>query len=476
MRGTTIALALVLAAAAVPAAAAMMSGTSGPDVIAGSWANDVIHGHAGNDRLSGGRGNDVIMGGPGNDRLVGGPGHDVITGGPGADAINCGTGKDTVYADASDTLTNCAHDTIVKAPSYTATAPMTPRLQWMANWGYCGETAVIAAGMSLGQYTSQWTARQLANGNPSPSANQTLQASQLLLGFPATSNPPPTWVAAAQQMRLTAVGYDSTDEKSSHDFLSWVKQNVMAGARVIIGVYVNNTVIDGTDDQTFDHIVPVMGIGSSHPLSDSRYDPTDQITIGDNALYTPFAASATNWGAGYTGTNTPSLYTYPFGSFQKVRQGSDTADAVPGTCDGNGCSPYLYSIPDTGQTSSENDYGIAITGIVDTTPGGPVTIPVRLSASINSEGQQAGSGAKQLMPKAPAPQPMTLTATASIANQSMAYTMYEYTDFASVPTGNFNASPYAAKWTIPAGSGATWSTTIKASTGGTYVFRAVPAP
>ncbi len=46
---------------------------------------------------------------------------------------------------------------------------------------------------------------------------------------------------------------------------------------------------------------------------------------------------------------------------------------------------------------------------------------------------------------------------------------------ASVPTGNFNAAPYAAKWTIPEGSGATWSTTIKASTGGTYVFRAAPA-
>jgi len=45
-----------------------------------------------------------------------------------------------------------------------------------------------------------------------------------------------------------------------------------------------------------------------------------------------------------------------------------------------------------------------------------------------------------------------------------------------VPTGSFNGSPYAAKWTIPAGSGPTWSTTINASTGGTYVFRAVPAP
>jgi len=462
-----IALVLMLATAAVPAAAATVSGTRGHDVITGGAARDTIRG---------GPGNDMITGGRGNDRLMGGPGNDVITGGPGADAINCGTGKDTVYADALDTLSNCASDTIVKPPAYTVTAPMTPRLQWMANWGYCGETAVIEAGMSLGQYTSQWTARQLANGNPTPPADQTLEASQLMLGFPPTATPPPTWVAAAQQMRLAATGYDSTDEASSHDFLSWVKQNVVGGARVIIGVYVNNSIVANETDPAFDHIVPVLGIGSSRLLSDSTYYPTDQITIGDNALYTPFASSAANWGSGYTGTNTPSLYTYPFGVFQKVRQGSDTADSVPGQCNANGCSPYLYSIPDTGQTSSENDYGIAITGIVDDTPGGPVTIPVRLSASVNNEGQQAGSGPTQQMSAAPTPQPMTLTATASIPDQSVAYTMYEYTDFATVPTGSFNGSPYAAKWTIPAGSGPTWSTTINASTGGTYVFRAVPAP
>ena len=462
-----VALALVMAAAAVPAAAAItISGTPAADVITGGPGRDVLTGRAGSDLITGGRGNDTLRGGPGSD---------VITGGPGADAIDCGTGQDTVYADTLDTLTGCSGDTIVTTPAYTAASPMTPRLQWLANWGYCGETAMIAAGMSLGQYTSQWTARQMAGGNPTPAVNQTRQSSQLMLGFPPTASPPPTWVAAAQQMRLTATGYDSTDEASSHDFLAWVKQQVVAGARVMIGVYVNNSIISGEDDAEFDHIVPVMGVGSSSPLSDGSYHPTDQITIGDNALFTPFAPTATNWGAGFTGTNTPSLYTYPFSAFQKVRQGSDTADSVPGTCNDNGCSPYLYSVPDTGQTSSEDDYGVAITGIVDTTPGGPVTIPVHLTASLNNEGQQAGSGPNGLMPNAPAPKPMTLTATASIPDQSVTYTMYEYTNFARVPTSDFNAAPYAARWTIPAGSGATWSTTIKASTGGTYVFRAVPA-
>lgn len=361
------------------------------------------------------------------------------------------------------------------AAAYVATAPMAPRLQWMANWGYCGETAMIAAGMSLGQYTSQWTARQLANGNPSPPVDQTRPSSQLLLGPPTASTPPPTWVTAARQMRLRATGYDSEAGRSSHDFLVWVRRKVAARARVIIGVYVNNAVLEGFDDTEFDHIVPLMGVRSNSPLTSGDYHSTDRITIGDNALYTPFAASARNWGAGFTGTNTPSLYTYAFAAFQKTRQGRDTADRVPGTCDGNDCSRYLYSIPDTGQTSSEAGYGVAITGIADDTPGGPVTIPVRLAASLNNEGQQAGSGPNGLMPNAPAPKPMTLTATAAIPDQSVAYAMYEYTNFASVPTGNFNAAPYAARWTIPGGSGATWSTTIKASTGGTYVFRAVPA-
>ncbi|MBV8491774.1 MAG: hypothetical protein JO199_14705, partial [Candidatus Eremiobacteraeota bacterium] len=38
------------------------------------------------------------------------------------------------------------------------------RWQWMNNAGYCGETALIAAGLYYGQYTSQYVARQLASG------------------------------------------------------------------------------------------------------------------------------------------------------------------------------------------------------------------------------------------------------------------------------------------------------------------------
>jgi len=77
---------------------------------------------------------------------------------------------------------------------------------------------------------------------------------------------------------------------------------------------------------------------------------------------------------------------------------------------------------------------------------------------------------------------MSLTATVTIPDPSREWRVYLYTDFADVPTGSFNAAATASPtsvarmWTIPAGSGATWSTTLpRARTDATYVFRAVPA-
>ena len=46
---------------------------------------------------------------------------------------------------------------------YSYDLGVAPRLQWNSNYGYCGETSFISAGMYFGQYTSQWTARSAAS-------------------------------------------------------------------------------------------------------------------------------------------------------------------------------------------------------------------------------------------------------------------------------------------------------------------------
>ncbi len=529
-RPSLAAIAIAVLATAGPSTAATVVGGSagdtlngGPqaDTVSGGLGHDTLNGGAGPDTLSGGPGADVIKGGPGTDTISGGPGPDVLSGGPGADAINCGPGTDTVYAGPSDSLQGCVGDTIIRAP-YSATSPMPVRLQWNANSGYCGETSFIAAGMTFGQYTSQWTARQLASGNPN--VDQTQPSSQLLLTWPAQGS---TWQAAANAMRLNAEGFDPTQYEDQSDqyaavFLSWIKNRFLSGSRVIIGVFNNTGLLEkpGSGQPEYDHIVPVMGIGSAQPLVanddpgnqsyyQQAYYGTDQITIGDNGLFGPFG-SGPNWGAGNTANNPQgsTLYTATFDGAQKSRRQANAEGAACPFASGgnitNACAPWVYSIYDN--ATNEGNYAVAISGIVDQTTGGPAALPVSLSTSINNEGQQNGVGTAQVMTSAPPGQAMSLSATVSGLQPGRKYNVYLYTDFASVPTGNFNASAAQAtqSWQVTAAS-STWTLPLSTTTalsptsssqcrgaatglpGGrargpyavntacTYVFRAVPA-
>lgn len=323
-----------------------------------------------------------------------------------------------------------------QAPTYYERGTvMTPRFQWNANSGYCGETAFISAGMRFGQYTSQWTARSLA----SPGIDQTNASSQLLLGE--------NDLLAAGAMRLRATPFDSGNQKTVRQFLQWVKERFLDGDVVIIGV-LNNTKIlnewpEDKGDAYYDHIVPVFGIGSGLPLSDLRYDKSDLITISDNGLRT-------------VGDNVPYLFTYSFASFPRTRAG---ANAIGGP---------VYAL----RHRPEN-FGTAVKGVID--PDG-VTIPVLLTSDVDSEGVQNGEGPDQLMVAPPPGMPITLTAHVTIPDTNKAYRLYLYDGFTNVPTNNFNASAAHAmtNWIIPAGGGSTWSVTITNLSSDTRVFRAVP--
>jgi hypothetical protein len=85
------------------------------------------------------------------------------------------------------------------------------------------------------------------------------------------------------------------------------------------------------------------------------------------------------------------------------------------------------------------------------------------------------------MRRPPAAKRTNLTVTVSVPDASKAYRLYQYTRFAAVPRGNFNAAAAASPtsvsrlWEIPAGSGDRFVVRLpNVSTAGTYVFRAVP--
>ena len=99
-----------------------------------------------------------------------------------------------------------------------------PRLQWGANYGYCGETSFVSAGLFFGQYCSQYEARRLA----SPGVRQSLETSQLLLGASGGGRVSNNDELAAKSMRLR---YETWHARPTETvaFLGWVKKNVSEG-------------------------------------------------------------------------------------------------------------------------------------------------------------------------------------------------------------------------------------------------------
>ena len=317
------------------------------------------------------------------------------------------------------------------APRYSYDLGIAPRLQWNSNYGYCGETSFISAGMYFGQYTSQWTARSAA----SPGVPQTEEESQLLIGV--------NDMDAAEAMKLQAAPFDSESQQSTRPYLTWVKSMVLRGFPVIIGVFLNMD-DDSSDGQSeYDHIVPVLGVGSQAPLSATNrtYRATDVISFSDNALLD-----------GDTSTNA-AVFRYRFGPFQKSRSQANDPDGA------------TYSL-----RNRPMNYAIAVTGVKDPDR---VTIPIRLTSNANGEGMQED----EELVEPPAPRPIDLTATVTIPDPSVGYSVYLYDDFTKVPIRNFNASAANAisSWTIAPGSGRSWSTTISSMSDQTRVFRAVPS-
>lgn len=340
-------------------------------------------------------------------------------------------------------LGSAARAPVVAAPAapaapvprtYTAGSSLPARIQWNANYGYCGEVSFISAGLQYGQYVSQYDARAIASNN----ARQSLESSQLLLGV--------NDVATAKAMRLSATAFNTAQQPNSTAFLTWVKSNVTAGYPVVMGVFQNQSRFYGTrnlnaGDAEYDHIVIATGITSTRPLTGpATYYADDVVTFNDNGLWTK------------TPNGQPqNSFSYSFGSFATTRQ---RANALTGP---------VYSL------KSGADYGIAITGIMDLNRE---TVPVRLTTSTNAETPVMINGSNTR----PAAKPVTLTITVSNLKPGTTYTLYRYTSMANVPDSNFNANAAKAaqKWTITIATGTTYTMTQTINSNETAVYRAVP--
>jgi hypothetical protein len=83
-----------------------------------------------------------------------------------------------VAYDTDDDASRRPPEQVLTDPTYTHQLNIPPRLQWNENYGYCGSTSMICAGLYFGAYISQYDNRRIASN----STNQKEESSQLLLG------------------------------------------------------------------------------------------------------------------------------------------------------------------------------------------------------------------------------------------------------------------------------------------------------
>lgn len=304
-----------------------------------------------------------------------------------------------------------------------------PRQEWNNNSGYCGEVCLISAGLYYGQYISQYDVRALiSDGEPQNKC-------QVLLGLNDKQ--------AIDQLHLNAIYWDTESETDTDQFIAWVKQNVVKGYPVAIGLYTNEYLFyNDTDptagDKSYDHIVSVYGVGSNSALSNPNYFSDDILYYSDNGL----------WGK-------PDHYPYLF------NQGAD--DIQASRREANAQNGPIYSLSD-----NASNYGIAITGIKDLNGD---TLPVRVDTNANAEKPPINDGSNQR----PASMPLILTITLSNLQPGVLYYLYRYNDLSKVPDSQFNAHATNAyqSWKVQIKSGNSFTMRQSIQSNEMAIYRAV---
>src|SRR6516165_9887733 len=96
--------------------------------------------------------------------------------------------------------------------------------------------------------------------------------------------------------------------------MSWIKQQVILGNTVNIGILIQNVATAG--DQ-YDHEVPVVKIGTNHSPTDPTYYPDDVLYFEDHGVYWYNGSQATDYTAPEpppgSGSNTTQCTPYIFG-------------------------------------------------------------------------------------------------------------------------------------------------------------------
>jgi hypothetical protein len=407
------------------------------------------------------------------------------------------------------------------AKQIVPTVPIQPFYQWENNDGYCGEVAVMQAGLNSGQWIDQFNTRLLCGAyiaggateqpalqaGPADYCSKNQQApykyAQLLFDpcgatGCADANTCLSNARLAHESYVTAANQGGSTALQA--YLSWVKQKVIDGAWVTVGVLWAN----GCDDE-YDHIVSVTRIGTNHDPTDATYYPDDVLYFDDHGLYTfengvLSGNTAIPPGAGTDPHGcTPYVFSDTFANLSLGRTHMPKNSSCSSSGAAGGTQPYAFATPVAGGASN---YAFAVTGPVDgdhstlpvvmrivgsTTGGAPN--PADPRAGYNYETPFIGTSTEgSSCTDDPPTSWMQITAQVTVSGLTAgtAYNLYEY-DFASVsgvgsaaalavPTSGFNANASTATHATPfKPTGSSFTETVTFASNQVVVFRAVPA-
>jgi len=312
---------------------------------------------------------------------------------------------------------------------------ITPFYQWESNNGYCGEVSLIQSGLANGQWTSQYNIRSIASPFPI-NYSQTGKSrginyySQLLL-FQTNVNSKKynSFENAAKNYLLQGSRFESTRQVAGKEglknFLLWIKQNVLNGNIVTIGV-------SYSDEPEYDHIVTVTKIGSNFPRNDTTYHGNDVLYFDDHGA---------------------------------IPCNSDTYPAIPpgvGTSSSKSCTPYIYGYTFdniANQVNNSKMYKLAVPTLTNKNFGHVIYIakdivPVNLEivdnsspkdpiAKFNYENPFIGTSnyGGSVTNKAPNPFPITLQPTVTGLTIGNTYNLYMYEfSLRPLPSASLNIS------------------------------------
>lgn len=328
-----------------------------------------------------------------------------------------------------------------------------PRLMWNVvdnSWqssasGYCGETSILSAGLLYGQYVPMYLVRQLLAdyfvqlwGSDPKNASTAIQimwsnyfgngwsqSGSPQYDYPKSGNVPLSWFKARgqyycqvlpqiwnntkgadnssfnpintvlQNLHLSYEHFQDRNQNTIKNFIPWMKQHVVNGHPVVMGV---QDFLAGSNDTDFDHIVVVIGWGSNNPLTQSQYYPDDEIVFSDHGLvvggqqphggsipyYFRFTMETQNGVTGTGGwlvdggcpdpTNPAWNFVMDLGSLRRL-----TRLGQPSASGSRVSNTYQLALSPTKlKNGSSGNAGFAITGITDTVAKG---VQVRIDTS-----------------------------------------------------------------------------------------------